>query len=137
MKGNYEFFCKEAREVNLLSHFESIHFHTHAILFSFSIGVDMWATLDAQLLALIPSFQKLPLPIRRNLTPFSNNTTRTRSKMKFHGMIIMSANFMTPWTFGGTKQGLFSTMFQLLPMIRINIYNVKTWNKWKMDITLR
>jgi hypothetical protein len=106
-----KFFCKEAREVNLLSHFESMHFHTLAILFSFSIGVDMWATLDAPLLALIPSFQKLPLLVKRNSTPFSNSTMRIRWQMKFRGMIIMNANFMTPWTFGGTKQGLFSTMF--------------------------
>jgi len=95
----------------------------------------MWATLDAQLLALIPSFQKLPLLVRRNLTPFSNNTTMTRWQMKFYGVIIMSANFMTPWTFGGTKKGSFSTMFQLLPMI--GIYNMKAWSKWRMDITLK
>ncbi len=47
----------------------------------------------------------------------------------------MSANFMTPWTFGGTKKGLFSTMFQLLPMI--GIYNMKAWSKCRMDITLK
>jgi hypothetical protein len=32
-----------------------------------------------------------------------------------------------------TKLGLFLSMFQLIPMTWI--YNMKTWNKWRMHIT--
>jgi hypothetical protein len=62
---NDEVVCKEAKEVNSLFHFESIHFHIHAILFSFLIGVDMWATLHAQLLALILSFSKIAITCKK------------------------------------------------------------------------
>ncbi len=50
-------------------------------------------------------------------------------------IIIMNANFMIPWTFSVDKQELSSNMSWLLLMIRI--YNVKAWNKWRMNITSR